>query len=187
VPITINDASGDVLFSTTLTVPQPQVTFITSEGTVVLELYPDVVPATVNNFLIYVNNGYYIKTLFHRVISGFVIQAGGYTTGPVKKEEGQLAPITLESNKGLSNTRGTVAMARTSDPNSATSEFCINVADNLFLDYASPASPGYAVFGKVVGGLGVVDTIAAKPTGVASGMPDVPLVDVTIQIVAQTR
>ncbi len=84
-PITIKDASGDVLFTTTLTVPQPQVTFITSEGAVVLELYPDVVPATVDNFLVYVNNGYYIKTLFHRVISGFVIQAGGYTTGPVKR------------------------------------------------------------------------------------------------------
>jgi peptidyl-prolyl cis-trans isomerase A (cyclophilin A) len=186
VPITIQDASGDVLFTTTLTVPQPQVTFITSEGAMVLELYPDVVPATVDNFLVYVNNGYYIKTLFHRVISGFVIQAGGYTTGPVKKE-GQLAPITLESNKGLSNTRGTVAMARTSDPNSATSEFYINLADNLFLDYASPASPGYAVFGKVVGGIGVVDTIAAKPTGVAGGMPDVPLADVSIVIAAQTR
>lgn len=186
VPVTIKDPGGDVLFSTTLTVPQPQVTFITSEGTVVLELYPDVVPATVDNFLLYVNNGFYIKTLFHRVISGFVIQGGGYTTGPVKKA-GQAASITLESNKGLSNTRGTVAMARTSDPNSATSEFYINVADNLFLDYASPAAPGYAVFGKVVSDLAVVDTIATKPTGVAGGMPNVPLADVSIVIAAQTR
>jgi cyclophilin family peptidyl-prolyl cis-trans isomerase len=90
-------------------------------------------------------------------------------------------------NKGLSNTRGTVAMARTSDPNSATSEFFINVADNLFLDYASPAAPGYAVFGKVMSDMAVVDTIAIKPTGVAGGMPDVPLVDVSIVIAAQTR
>jgi peptidyl-prolyl cis-trans isomerase A (cyclophilin A) len=97
--------------------------------TVVQELYPDVVPATVDNFLVYVNNGFYIKTLFHRVISGFVIQAGGYTTGLVKKE-GQAAPIALESNRGLSNTRGTVAMARTSAPNSATSEFYVNVAEH---------------------------------------------------------
>lgn len=186
VPITIKDASGDELFTTTLTVPQPQVTFITSEGTVVLELYPDVVPATVDNFLHYVNNGFYIKTLFHRVISGFVVQGGGYTTGPVRKD-GQVAPITLESNKGLSNTRGTVAMARTSAPDSATSEFYVNVADNLFLDYASPAAPGYAVFGKVISDLAVVDAIATKPTGVAGGMPDVPLVDVSIVIAAQTR
>jgi cyclophilin family peptidyl-prolyl cis-trans isomerase len=186
VPVTIKDAGGDVLFSSTLTVPQPQVTFITSEGTVVLELYPDVVPATVDNFLLYVNNGFYIKTLFHRVISGFVVQGGGYITGPVRKD-GQAAPITLESNKGLSNSRGTVAMARTSDPNSATSEFYINVADNLFLDYASPAAPGYAVFGKVVSDMAVVDTIATKPTGVAGGMPNVPLADVSVVIAAQTR
>ncbi|MBK6592278.1 MAG: peptidylprolyl isomerase [Burkholderiales bacterium] len=165
---------------------QPEVTVVTSAGSMVMELYPDVAPVTVNNFLGYVGSGYYNSTLFHRVIAGFVIQAGGYTTGPVKKE-GQRDPITLESNKGLSNTRGMVAMARTTVPNSATSEFFINLVDNTFLDYSSPASPGYAVFGKVITGLPVVDTIAAKPTAVSNGMPDVPLTDVIIVLATQTK
>ena len=185
-PITIQEAGGAVLLTDTLTVPQPQATFITSGGTVVVELYPDKVPATVDNFLGYVNNGYYFKTLFHRVISGFVVQAGGYTAGPVVKE-GQLAPIALETNRGLSNARGTLAMARKSDPNSATSEFFINVVDNTFLDYSSPESPGYAVFGKVVSDMAIVDAIAAKPTGSAGGLLDVPLTDVTIALAVQTR
>ena len=185
-PISIQEANGTVLFTETLTVPQPQATFITSEGTVVVDLYPDTVPATVNNFLGYVNSGYYANTLFHRVISGFVVQAGGYTAGPVVKE-GQLAPIALETNKGLSNTRGTLAMARKGDPNSATSEFFINVVDNSALDYSTPDAPGYAVFGKVISDMAVVDAIAAKPTGSAGGLQDVPLADVTIALAVQTR
>jgi peptidyl-prolyl cis-trans isomerase A (cyclophilin A) len=115
-----------------------------------------------------------------------MVQGGGYTTGLVKKS-GQLAPITLESNKGLSNLRGTIAMARTDDPNSATSEFFINVVDNQFLDYKSAASPGYAVFGKVVQGLEVPDAIIAQPTRTLNGFNDVPVTDVTITSIRQTQ
>ena len=185
-PISIKDADGVVLFTTTLTVMQPQVTLVTSEGSLVMELYPDVVPGTVNNFLSYVNKGFYATTIFHRVIAGFVIQAGGYTKGVVTRE-GQTAPIVLESNKGLSNTRGSVAMARASEANSATSQFFINLVDNPFLDFASAASPGYAVFGKVLSGLAVVDAIAGKPTGASAGLVDVPLADVTILSATQTQ
>lgn len=185
-PITIRAANGDVLFSKTLTVLQPEVTLITSKGNIVMELYPSVVPNTVNNFLAYVNSRYYASTLFHRVIAGFVIQGGGYTTGVVKKD-GQIAPIALETNKGLSNTRGMVTMARTSDPDSATSEFFINLVDNLTLDYQNANNPGYAVFGKVTSDLGVVEAIAQVPTGVSGDMSDVPLTDMVITLAIQTK
>ena len=185
-PITLKSASGSVLYSTTLTVLAPQVTLITSKGSILLELNPDKVPTTVNNFLSYVSSGYYASTLFHRVIAGFVIQAGGYTTGMVKKT-GQLAPIALESNKGLLNVRGTVAMARTSVPDSATSEFFVNLADNPSLNYASATSPGYAVFGTVVKGLDTVDAIAALPTTTVNGATDVPSTDVVITFAFQTQ
>jgi len=185
-PISIKAASGEVLHASTLTVLPPQVTLITSKGSIVMELNPQVVQTTVDNFLNYVRAGYYKSTLFHRVIVGFVIQGGGYTSGPVK-QAGQGAPIALESNKGLSNVRGTVAMARTADPDSATSEFFVNLVDNLSLDYQSAASPGYAVFGKVVQGLDVVDAIAATPTGAVSGMVDVPTTDVTVSLAIQTQ
>lgn len=186
IPLTVKDASGKVLYQTSVTVPKPQVLLKTSAGDVTLELDPVAAPITVNNFLAYVKSGYYESTLFHRVIAGFAVQGGGYTTGLVKKP-GQLAPITLESNKGLSNLRGTVAMARTSVPNSAASEFFVNVVTNTFLDYQNAASPGYAVFGTVIKGLEVIDTIAAKPTGSFIGVPDVPLTDVTINSVSQVK
>jgi cyclophilin family peptidyl-prolyl cis-trans isomerase len=185
-PLTVKDGSGKVIHQTSLTVPQPQVTIATISGNVVVELDPTAAPVTVDNFLAYVNNGFYSNTLFHRVIPGFMVQGGGYTTGLVKKT-GQLAPIALESNKGLSNLRGTIAMARTDDPNSATSEFFINVVDNLFLDYKNAASPGYAVFGKVVKGLDVPDTIILQPTHSISGFADVPVTDVTITSIRQTQ
>lgn len=185
-PITIKAADGSVLHTATLTVAQPQVTLITSKGSVVMELNPDVVPTTVNNFLSYVNSGFYQSTLFHRVIAGFVVQGGGYTTGLVKKT-GQLAAIALESNKGLSNTRGTVAMARTGVFDSATSEFYFNLADNLSLDWQSATNPGYAVFGKVIQGMDVVDTIATGITGTVNGTTDVPTADVTITFALQTQ
>jgi peptidyl-prolyl cis-trans isomerase A (cyclophilin A) len=185
-PITIKAADGSVLYSQTLTVPSPQVTLVTTIGTLVMELNPAVVPTTVNNFLGYVNSGYYKGTVFHRVISGFVVQGGGYTTGLIQKP-GQAAPIALESNKGLFNSRGTLGMARTSVPNSATSEFFINLVDNPTLDYQSAANPGYAVFGKVVQGMDVVDAIAAVPTGLVNGMVDVPTTDVTISLAIQTQ
>lgn len=185
-PISIKAANGDELFSTTLTVANPQVTLTTSNGNMVMELNPQVVPATVDNFLKYVNAGYYKDTLFHRVIAGFVIQGGGYTTGMVKKA-GQGTPIALESNKGLSNTRSALAMARSADPNSATSEFFINLVDNPSLDYLSDVSPGYAVFGKVVQGMDVADAIAALPTGTVNGIKDIPATDVTISLALQTQ
>jgi peptidyl-prolyl cis-trans isomerase A (cyclophilin A) len=185
-PITIKSATGAVLFSQTLTVLPPRVTMITSKGNLVMELDPKAAPITVNNFLSYVNSGYYTSTLFHRVIAGFVVQGGGYTTGLVKKA-GQVAPIALESNKGLLNTRSTVAMARTSVPDSATSEFFVNLVSNPSLDYQSAANPGYAVFGTVVQGMDVVDAIAAVPTATVNGVADVPTADVTLSFAIQTQ
>ena len=176
--LTIKTEAGAVVNTTTLTVPNPQVDFLTSVGSIVMELDPAAAPITVNNFLNYVNSGFYSNTLFHRVMSGFVIQGGGYTTGLVKKE-GQKDAIVLESNNGLSNLRGTVAMARTNVPDSATSEFFINHVDNLFLNY-STISAGYAVFGKVVQGMDVVDAIAAKATGMLNGEKSLPLEEITI-------
>lgn len=185
-PLTIKSEDGTVIYTTTLSVPKPQVTLFTTKGVVVLELDPVTAPISSNNFLSYVSKGYYGSTLFHRVIPGFMIQGGGYTTGMVKKA-GQLAPIELESNKGLSNARGTLAMARTNVFNSATSEFFINVVDNTFLDYKNAANPGYAVFGKVVQGMDVVDAIITEPTAVKNGFADVPVSDVVISLALQTQ
>lgn len=186
VPLTFKAEDGSVIYTTTLTVPKPQVTLFTTKGTVVMELDPSTAPISSNNYLSYVSKGFYTSTLFHRVISGFMIQGGGYTTGMVKKT-GQAAAIELESNKGLSNLRGTLAMARTNEFNSATSEFFINVVDNIFLDYKNAGNPGYAVFGKVVQGMDVVDAIVAQPTGVSNGFADVPLTDVVISLALQTQ
>ena len=185
-PLTIKAEDGSVIYTTTLTVPKPQVTMFTSKGTIVLELDPTTAPISSNNYLSYVSKGFYTSTLFHRVISGFMIQGGGYTTGLVKKT-GQSAPIELESNKGLSNLRGTLAMARTNVFNSATSEFFINVVDNTFLDYKNAGNPGYAVFGKVVQGMDVVDTIVSQSTGILNGFADMPLTDVVISLALQTQ
>jgi peptidyl-prolyl cis-trans isomerase A (cyclophilin A) len=176
--LTIKTEAGVVVNTTSLTVPKPQVGILTSLGSIVMELDPTAAPITVNNFLSYANSGFYSNTLFHRVMSGFVIQGGGYTTG-MEKKEGQKDPIVLESNNGLSNLRGTVAMARTNAPDSATSEFFINHVDNLFLNY-STTSAGYAVFGKVVQGMDVVDAIADKATGLLNGEKSLPLEEITI-------
>ncbi len=184
-PLVLKSAEGNVIHTSTLNVPQPEVTFLTSAGNITMELNPAVAPITVNNFLSYVNTGYYRSTLFHRVIPGFMIQGGGYTTGLVKRAG--LAPIVLESNKGLSNLRGTVAMARTNVADSATTEFFINLVDNTFLDYRNAASPGYAVFGKVTQGQDVVDAIGVKQTGVLNGFIDVPLEEITITLVLQVK
>jgi cyclophilin family peptidyl-prolyl cis-trans isomerase len=185
-PLTIKGSNGETLYKGTLTVPQPNVTMITSLGNIILELNPTAAPVTVNNFLSYVSRGFYRDTLFHRVIAGFVAQGGGYTTGLVKKT-GPSDPIALETNKGLLNSRASVAMARTSVFNSATSEFFVNLVNNTSLDYQSESSPGYAVFGRVVSGMDVVDAIAALPTGTVNGTSDVPLSDVTITFAVQTR
>jgi peptidyl-prolyl cis-trans isomerase A (cyclophilin A) len=180
-----SNSAGDLL-TVALTVPDPQVTLVTSLGTVVLELNPAKAAATVDNFLKYVGDGFYTGLLFHRVIPTFVVQGGGFANRLVAKTPTYPA-INLESNKGLSNVRGSLAMARTNEANSATSQFYINVADNLSLDYASAASPGYAVFGKVVDGLPVVDAIRMVPTGTRNGLANVPVADVTIVSATQTR
>jgi cyclophilin family peptidyl-prolyl cis-trans isomerase len=184
--LVVQTAEGAAIYSTTLNVPRPQVLLITAKGSITVELDPTLAPISTNNFLSYVNKGFYRDTLFHRVIPKFVVQGGGYTTGMVKKTE-QSAPIELESNKGLSNVRGSLAMARTNLPNSATSEFYINLVDNLSLDYKNAANPGYAVFGKVVQGMDVADAIAAEPTGVIAGFSDVPLVDIALSLALQTK
>lgn len=187
VPLTIKSESGQQLYQNTLTVAKPQVTLTTSLGDITMELDPVAAPITVNNFLGYVNQGYYSNTLFHRVIAGFMVQGGGFNTGLVPKLTGLASPIVLESNNGLHNNRGTVAMARTSDPNSATSQFFINLVDNAFLDYKSASSPGYAVFGTVLQGMAVVDAIAAVATGTLNGYADVPTTDVTITAAKQIK
>jgi peptidyl-prolyl cis-trans isomerase B (cyclophilin B) len=158
--------------------PKPHVLLHTSMGDITLELDRTKAPITVNNFLQYVKDGFYDGTVFHRVIPDYIIQGGGFEPGLVEKETRD--PITSESNNGLSNTRGTIAMARTSDPNSATSQFFINVKDNVGLDYKSATSPGYAVFGTVTSGLDVVDAIAAVETESRGGMQDVPVEDVLL-------
>jgi peptidyl-prolyl cis-trans isomerase A (cyclophilin A) len=182
----VQTAEGVSIYSTTLSIPLPQVVLITGKGSITVELDPTLAPLSTNNFLIYVSKGFYRSTLFHRVIPKFVVQGGGYTTGMVKKTD-QSAPIALESNKGLSNLRGSLAMARTNLPNSATSEFYINLADNPSLDYKNAANPGYAVFGKVVEGLDVVNAIAAEPTGVVGGFSDVPLSEIALSFALQTK
>ena len=184
--LVVQTAEGVAIYSTTLNVPLPQVALITGKGSMTLELDPTLAPISTNNFLSYVNKGFYRGTLFHRVIPNFVIQGGGYTTGMLKKAD-QSAPIQLESNKGLSNVRGSLAMARTYVPNSATSEFYINLVDNLSLDYKNPANPGYAVFGKVIQGMDVADAIAAEPRGVVGVFSDVPVVEIALSLALQTQ
>ncbi|MFI4954522.1 MAG: peptidylprolyl isomerase [Gammaproteobacteria bacterium] len=153
----------------------------TNQGSFVIELNGQKAPITVKNFMNYVNEGFYSQTLFHRVIPGFMIQGGGFTTDFEQKPT--QPPIKNEADNGLKNLRGTVAMARTMDPNSASAQFFINLADNDFLDYRSPTPQGwgYAVFGKVVEGMDVIDTISKEKTGSRSGHEDVPVNNVVIE------
>jgi peptidyl-prolyl cis-trans isomerase A (cyclophilin A) len=145
----------------------------TTMGDIVVELDPAKAPKTVDNFLQYVKAGHYDGTVFHRVIDGFMIQGGGMT--PDMKEKSTRAPIPLESRNGLANRRGTIAMARTMDPNSATAQFFINVGDNAFLDQPNARDGnGYAVFGRVVQGMDVVDKIKTVPTGNKGPHQNVP-------------
>jgi peptidyl-prolyl cis-trans isomerase A (cyclophilin A) len=149
-------------------------------GDIVIQLDAAKAPKTVENFVQYVKSGHYNGTIFHRVIDGFMIQGGGMT--PDMKEKPTRAPIPLESRNGLSNARGTVAMARTNVPDSATAQFFINVKDNNFLDAArSPDGNGYAVFGKVVQGMDVVDKIRKVETGQRPPHGDVPLQPILIK------
>jgi peptidyl-prolyl cis-trans isomerase B (cyclophilin B) len=164
----------------------PQVTLETNHGVIVLELDPDKAPASVANFLEYVRAGFYDGTVFHRVIDGFMIQGGGFTADLAKKDT--RAPIKNESENGLGNERGTIAMARTNDPHSATAQFFINTVDNRDgLDFGKTAQRwGYAVFGKVVQGMEVVDKIAKVATGTSAGMRDVP-VDAVVLVKATAK
>ncbi|MBC7618707.1 MAG: peptidylprolyl isomerase [Candidatus Saccharibacteria bacterium] len=156
---------------------------VTTKGSFVVELYPLNAPVTVDNFLQYVRDDFYRNKIFHRVISNFVVQGGGF--------DAQLSlaanrpPIALEVCNGLSNTRSTIAMARTDAPNSATSQFYINVADNLTLD---TSGGGYAVFGRVIAGMEVVDAIRAVPTQTVNGFgTDVPVMPITITSAVRTQ
>jgi peptidyl-prolyl cis-trans isomerase B (cyclophilin B) len=160
----------------------------TNYGNITLELYPDKAPQTVANFLRYVDTGFYEKTIFHRVIADFMIQGGGFDLD--YRQKPTLEPIVNEAANGLKNNRGTLAMARTSDPHSATSQFFINLKDNAFLDFTAqnPNGWGYCVFGKVVEGMNVVDEIAKVPTGPGGPFPtDAPKALVVIDRVVRVQ
>ena len=166
---------------TTPAISAVQVEVQTSAGDFVLELDADKAPKTVQNFLQYVSDKHYQGTIFHRVIDGFMVQGGGFT--PDMSQKPTRAPIPLEANNGLRNDRGTIAMARTGNPNSATSQFFINVVDNPGLNAPKPDGFGYTVFGKVSSGIETIDKIRALPTGSKSGMQNVPLTPVTINAI----
>jgi cyclophilin family peptidyl-prolyl cis-trans isomerase len=157
------------------------VEFETTQGNFAVEVYPEKAPKTVENFLSYVKDGFYENTIFHRVINRFMIQGGGFTRD--MNEKSTRAPIVNESNNGLDNQTGTIAMARTPDPNSATAQFFINTADNQFLNYTSPEpdSVGYCVFGKVVSGMDVIHKIGVMPTTSVGGFADVPIKPIVIK------
>lgn len=157
----------------------PRVKFVTTAGAFVVEVYPDKAPKTVENFLQYVKSKHYDGTIFHRVIDNFMVQAGGFDAKFWEKPT--RPPVALEANNGLKNDNGTIAMARTSDPNSATAQFFINVKDNPRLNAPSPDGYGYTVFGKVISGADVIEKIKATPTG--AGGPfrsDVPKTTILI-------
>jgi len=160
----------------------PMIAMETSEGKIVVELYPDKAPITVQNFLWYVDNGFYDGLIFHRVIDGFMIQGGGFTPD-MKQKASSAPPIENEAYNGLSNDKYTIAMARTNVVNSATSQFFINVKDNTALNHTAKTDQGfgYCVFGKVVSGTDAVDAIKGMPTGNQNGMADVPKTPVLIK------
>lgn len=160
--------------------PRPRVRVFTSKGNFVLELRRDRAPITVANFLRYVDDGFYTDLIFHRVIEDFVIQTGGYLEDEERVTTGVRPPITLESENGLRNDRGTIAMARTNEPNSASSQWYINLVDNDSLNFTD-SNPGYAVFGRVIEGLSVVDAIGAVDTTTRNGLQDVPVDPVFLQ------
>ena len=163
--------------------PNPQVLMKTSLGDIVIELYPEKAPKTVANFLQYVDDGHYAGLIFHRVIGNFMIQGGGFDKD--MKQKGTRGPIPLESRSGLKNDAGTIAMARTSVPDSATSQFFINTVNNASLNHPNPDGNGYAVFGKVVSGMETVEKIAKVKTGRIGPHSDVPAEPVVIESVSR--
>ena len=156
----------------------PRVKFATTLGEFVVEVDPGKSPRTVENFLQYVNDKHYDGTVFHRVIDNFMVQGGGFT--PDMQQKPTRPPVPLEARNGLKNQVGTIAMARTADPNSASSQFFINVRDNVALDAPNPDGHGYAVFGKVVSGMDVVSQIKAAPTGTKGPHQNVPVTPIII-------
>ena len=161
----------------------PQVMIKTTEGDITLRLFQDKSPLTVANFLAYVDAGFYNGTVFHRVIPDFMIQGGGFL--PDMTEKTTQAPVANESKNRLHNNRGTVAMARTNDPDSATAQFFINQRNNLQLDWA-PGRDGYTVFGEVILGMDIVDFIATAPTGTVASFADVPLQPILIKEIVRS-
>ncbi len=180
-------AAGFFAASVALQAANPQVLLKTSKGDITVELFQDKAPISVKNFLSYVDDKFYDGTIFHRVIKGFMVQGGGMT--PDMHEKTAKAPIKNEAANGLKNARGTLAMARTPDIDSATCQFFINLVDNVFLDHqqGSPDRFGYAVFGQVVAGMDVVDAIAAAPTGTKGMHGDVPREPITIVSVTRVE
>jgi cyclophilin family peptidyl-prolyl cis-trans isomerase len=168
-----------LLFCANALAAGPQVELKTNMGAITLELYPDKAPKTVENFLQYVKDGHFNGTIFHRVIENFMIQGGGFDKS--MKQKPTRAPIENEAKNGLKNDLGTVAMARTSAPHSASAQFFINTKNNDFLNYPGQDGWGYAVFGKVVSGMDVVTKIGKVATGNAGGMGDVPREAVVIE------
>ncbi len=171
-------SAASLLATPALAQANPKVRLNTSAGDIVLELYPEKAPKTVENFLQYVREQHYDGTIFHRVIDGFMIQGGGFTAD--FQQKATRAPIALEAANGLKNDRGTIAMARTGNPNSATAQFFINVVNNPMLNAPNPDGYGYAVFGKVVQGMDTVDKIKGVATGNKGMHQNVPTQNVTI-------
>lgn len=180
-PATTEEPGDTAEESPDVAVGYPRVELSTSLGTIRLELYPDKAPITVENFLGYVTEGFFDGTIFHRVVPGFVIQGGGFTSEMVEKDT--RPPIENEANNGVRNLRGTICMARTSDPHSATSQFFINTKDNPPLDHrdSSLRGWGYAVFGRVTEGMEVVEAIERVPRGSKNGYDDVPVDPIVIE------
>ena len=178
-------ADGTVLKSVSFDVPNPQVSLVTNLGSMVVELNPTATPITTDNFLQYVNSKFYDNTIIHRIVTtGIFVAQGGWLSPTPAVQPGQKAAIALEVNKGLSNLKGTIAMARSAELNSATSQFYLNLADNLALD---TAGGGYAVFGKVVSGAEVLDAMASVKTTTAFGLADFPASNVIVLSATQTK
>ena len=178
-------ADGTVLKSASFDVPNPQVSMLTNLGTMVIELNPTAAPLSTDNYLQYVNSKFYDNTLIHRIVTaGIFVAQGGWLTPAPAVQPGQKAAIALEVNKGLSNLKGTIAMARSSELNSATSQYYFNLADNVALD---TSSGGYAVFGKVVSGIEVLDAMASVKTTTAYGLADFPASSVIVLTATQTK
>ena len=178
-------ADGTVLKSVSFDVPNPQVSLVTNLGSMVVELNPTATPLSTDNFLQYVNSKFYDNTIIHRIVTtGIFVAQGGWLSPTPAVQPGQKAAIALEVNKGLSNLKGTIAMARSAELNSATSQFYFNLADNVALD---TAGGGYAVFGKVVSGAEVLDAMASVKTTTAFGLADFPASNVIVLSATQTK